>query len=103
MADLTIDELTGLIREKLAAGSSFSTDALLVFDEGEFIYISGKTSPPIVTNTDTPAEVTLRMSLATLNKLYRRETSATSAVMSGRIKIEGNLMAAMQLDRILAS
>ncbi|MEY4168910.1 MAG: hypothetical protein RIR52_2734 [Acidobacteriota bacterium] len=103
MADLTIDELTRMIREKLAAGTQFSTDARLIFDEGGVIYISGKASPAIVSNTDTPAEVTLRMSLVTLNKLYRQETSATSAVMSGKIKIEGNLMAAMQLDRILSA
>ncbi|MEY3282273.1 MAG: SCP2 sterol-binding domain-containing protein [Acidobacteriota bacterium] len=102
MADLTVDQLTGMIREKLATVSGFNASARLVFDEGGSIFISGKTTPGVVSNEELPADVTLRLSLATLNKLYRRETNATTAVMSGKIKIEGNLMAAMQLDKILS-
>ncbi|MFM8394921.1 MAG: SCP2 sterol-binding domain-containing protein [Acidobacteriota bacterium] len=101
MSDLTVDQLTGMIREKLATVSGFNASARLIFDDGGTIFISGKTTPGVVSNEDLPADVTLRLSLATLNKLYRRETNATTAVMSGKIKIEGNLMAAMQLDKIL--
>ena len=102
MSDLTVDQLTGMIREKLATVSGFNASARLIFDDGGTIFISGKTTPGVVSNEDLPADVTLRLSLATLNKLYRRETNATTAVMSGKIKIEGNLMAAMQLDKILS-
>ncbi len=102
MSDLTVDQLTVMIREKLATVSAFSASARLVFDEGGSIFISGKSTPGLVSNDELPAEVTLRLSLETLNKLYRRETNATTAVMSGKIKIEGNLMAAMQLDKILS-
>ncbi len=100
MADLTIEELTGLVREKLTAGSGPNGTVKVAFDEGGFILISGGTGT--VSNTDGPADLVLRMSLATLNKLHRRELNATSAVMSGKIKIEGNLMLAMQLDKILS-
>jgi len=66
------------------------------------IHIDGKSSPNAVTNNDDPADVTLKMSLATLNKLYRKETNATTAVMMGKIKIDGNIMLAMQLDKVLS-
>jgi len=51
---------------------------------------------------DIAADVTLRVSLATLNKLYRKETNAMTAVMMGKIKIEGNMMLAMQLEKVLS-
>jgi putative sterol carrier protein len=41
------------------------------------------------------------MSLDTLNKLYRRELNPAVAAMTGKIKIEGNLMMAMKLDSLL--
>jgi putative sterol carrier protein len=102
MADLSIEELTGLVREKLTAGSGLNGTVKVVFDEGGQILISGRPAPGTVTSEDGPADLTLRLSLATLNKLHRRELNATSAVMSGKIKIEGNLMLAMQLDKILS-
>jgi len=102
MADLSIEELTGLVREKLAAGNGLNGTVKVAFDEGGQLLIAGRPAPGVVTNEDGPADLVLRLSLATLNKLHRRELSATSAVMAGKIKIEGNLMLAMQLDKILS-
>jgi putative sterol carrier protein len=102
MADLTLDELTALIREKVGSTPGLTANAKIVFDEGGLIHLAGASSPIAVTHDDGPADVTLRMSLATLNKLYRKETNAMTSVMMGKIKIEGNMMLAMQLEKILS-
>jgi putative sterol carrier protein len=41
------------------------------------------------------------MSLDTMNKLYRKETNGMMAFMSGKVKLDGNMMVAMKLDQIL--
>jgi putative sterol carrier protein len=102
MADLTLDELTTLIREKVTTTPGFTANAKIVFEEGGLIHLAGGSSPVAVTHDDLPAEVTLRLSLSTLNKLYRKETNAMTAVMMGKIKIEGNMMLAMQLEKVLS-
>jgi len=79
-----------------------TANAKIVFDEGGLIHLAAASSPVVVTHDDQPADVTLRMSLATLNKLYRKETNAMTSVMMGKIKIEGNMMLAMQLEKILS-
>ena len=63
----------------------------------------GRSAPNSVTNEDAPADVTLRMSLATLNRIYRRELHPAMAAMTGKIKIEGDLNQALKLEAVLGS
>lgn len=102
MADLNLDEMTAVIRDKVGVNCGLNANAKIAFDDGSVIFIHGKTNPNSVTNDDSPADVTLKMSLATMNKLHRKETNATMSVMMGKIKIDGNMMLAMQLDKILS-
>jgi putative sterol carrier protein len=99
--DLGLAEFTEGLRERVGANSGLDAVIKFAFDEGGVIFIDGKSDPNVVSNDDLPAEVTLKMSLETLNKLYRKETNGMMAFMSGKIKIEGNMMAAMKLDQIL--
>jgi putative sterol carrier protein len=100
-SDFTIEELTVGMRERLGENSGLDATIKFVFNDGGIIFIDGKTIPNNVTNDDGPADVTLKMSVETLNKLRRKETNPMMAVMVGKIKVEGNVMAAMKLDQIL--
>lgn len=102
MADLTIDDLTAMIREKVGAGSGLNAAAKIVLEDGGVVMIDGRSNPPVVSNEDGPADVSLKMSLDTMNKIYRREASATMLVMMGKVRVEGNLMLAMQLEKVLS-
>jgi putative sterol carrier protein len=99
--DLTVDELTAGMRGRLGENSNLDATIKFVFDDGGIIFIDGKSVPHTVTNDDNPADVTLRMSIGTMNKLRRKELNAMMATMTGKIKIEGNIMAAMRLDQVL--
>ncbi len=99
--DLTIDELTAGMRQRLGENSNLDATIKFVFDDGGIIFIDGKSIPHSVTNDDNPADVTLKMSVQTLNKLRRKELNPIMATMSGQIKVEGNMMAAMKLDQVL--
>ncbi len=99
--DLGLVEFTRGIREKVGENSGLGAIIKFAFDEGGVIFIDGKSVPNVVNNEDLPADVTLKMSLDTMNKLYRKETNGMMAFMSGKIKLEGDMMAAMKLDQIL--
>jgi putative sterol carrier protein len=99
--ELGLIEFTEGIRGRVGENSGLDTVIKFAFDEGGVIFIDGKSVPNVVSNEDLPAEVTLKMSLDTMNKLYRKETNGMMAFMSGKIKLEGNMMAAMKLDQIL--
>jgi putative sterol carrier protein len=99
--DLGVAEFTEGLRQRVGENSGLDTSIKFVFDEGGVIFIDGKSVPNAVNNEDSPAEVTLKLSLETMNKLHRKETNGMMAFMSGQIKLEGNMMAAMKLDQIL--
>jgi putative sterol carrier protein len=99
--DFTIEEITAGMRERLGENSGLDATIKFVFNGGEIIFIDGKSIPNNVTNDDGPADVILKMSVDILNKLRRKEINPMMAVMMGKIKVEGNVMAAMKLDQIL--
>lgn len=99
--DMGVVEFTEGIRERVGENSGIDAVIKFAFDEGGVIFIDGKSTPNVVSNEDLPADVTLKMSLDTMNKLHRKETSGMTAFMSGKIKLEGNMMAAMKVDQIL--
>jgi putative sterol carrier protein len=99
--DFTIEEFTLGMRERVGENSGLDATIKFVFNDGGIIFIDGKSTPNKVTNDDAPADVILKMSVATLNKLHRKEINAMMAVMVGKIKVEGNVTAAMKLDKIL--
>ncbi len=99
--DLSLAEFTEGIRERVGENSGLGAVIKFAFDEGGVIFIDGKTVPNVVSNEDNPADATLKLSLDTMNKLYRKETNGMMAFMSGKIKLEGNMMVAMKLDQIL--
>jgi putative sterol carrier protein len=100
--DLTVAELTDGMRERLGDDSGLNAVIKFLFDDGGIICIDGKSVPNSVTNEDNPADVTLKMSVETLNKLRRKELNAMMAVMTGAIKLEGDPIAAMKLDQLLS-
>jgi putative sterol carrier protein len=99
--ELGVAEFTEGFRQRVGDNSGIGSIIKFVFDEGGIIFIDAKSTPNVVSNDDNPADVTLKLSLDTMNKLYRKETNGMTAFMSGKIKLEGNMMAAMKLDQIL--
>jgi putative sterol carrier protein len=99
--DLTVTELTDGMSKRLGENSGLDATIKFVFDNGEIIYIDGKSTPNNVNNEDNHADVTLKMSIETFNKLRRKELNAMMAVMTGAIKLEGNPLAAMKLEQLL--
>jgi len=99
--DLNLEEFTAGMRQRLSDKSDLDVTFKFVFTDGGIIFIDGKNVPHSVSNDDYPADVTLKLSLETMNKLHRKELNGMMAVMIGKIKLEGDMMAAMKLNQVL--
>lgn len=98
--DFTVAEFIEAVRGRLGNNAGLDAAIKIAFDDGAIVFIDGKSVPNSVSSSDSPADVTLRLSIETLNQLYRKELNPMMGVMSGKIKIEGNPMVAMKLEKL---
>jgi len=98
--DFTVDQFAAGVRHKMGENSGLDSTIKFVFECGRIVFVDGKSAPNVVHHNDDEAEVTIRVSIETVNQLYRGELKPMMAVMSGKIKIEGNAMVAMKLGQI---
>ena len=74
-------------------------DRSVKFDTGGdgVIVVDGNT----ISTTDGPADCTIRLSLSDFEDLLAGELSPTTAFMTGKIKVEGDMSVAMALQQLL--
>ncbi len=84
----------------MAANEAFVPGHRIKFDFGTdgVILLDGVAAA--VTNENAAAETTLRMSLDNFKALAKGKLNPTMAVMMGKIKIDGNMALAMQLQTV---
>ena len=88
------------VAEKMRARvESSGFDRSVKFDTGAdgIIVIDGQS----ISTTDAPADCTIVLSLEDLEALISGELNPTSAFMTGKIKIEGDMSVAMALSQVL--
>jgi putative sterol carrier protein len=96
---MSIQDLTATITSKVAAAKPFGKKIKFSLD-GQIIHLDGTTTPPAVSNDDLPADVTITASLADFEKIVDKSMNAQMAFMSGKLKLQGDMMAAMALNSI---
>ena len=79
----SLDELTDRIRRAVASGGRLSRSVKLDLKGEGFIHLDGAA----VSNDDKPADLTVRISRADLERLGKGELNPMSAVMTGRMKL----------------
>ena len=88
------------IAEKLKAkAASSGFERSVKFDAGSdgVIVIDGSN----VSTTDGPADCTIKLSLSDFEDLISGDLSPTTAFMTGKVKIEGDMSVAMALQSLL--
>ena len=95
---MTVEEITNLING--AAQNADPLGATVKFDFGDegVIHIDGTGEKAVVTNDNSEADCVLIMKTATYEKLQSGDLNAMMAVMSGKIKIKGDMGVAMKLQ-----
>ncbi|MEX1670939.1 SCP2 sterol-binding domain-containing protein [Zhongshania guokunii] len=89
-----------ILDDKVSNVPAFGKKVRFVLDDNSAI-LNGNLTPPKVELEDSDAEIVFKSTLVNFNKLMSKELNATTAFMSGKIKIEGDLKSALPLMKIL--
>ncbi|MEH6402806.1 MAG: SCP2 sterol-binding domain-containing protein [Sneathiella sp.] len=96
----TLEEITETMREKI--GEDCGLGATLKFDfKGDgIIHVDAETVPNVVSNDDSDADCTIKLSIENFEKLAAGDLDPTTAFMMGKLKIDGNMGIAMKLQSV---
>jgi len=95
---MSLEDLNEKMKTRLAG---FNHTAKFDFEEDGVIFVDATQTPPVVTNEDNDAEVTLRTSLETFEKILRGDTDPTIAFTLGKLKVSGSMGLALKLNSFL--
>lgn len=93
---MSIQDIAAKMKSKVESGGF---DRSVKFDTGGdgVIVINGSS----ISTEDGPADCTIKLSMSDFEDLISGELSPTSAFMTGKIKIEGDMSVAMALQSLL--
>ena len=93
---MSVQQIAEQIKPKVEAAGF---DRSVKFDTGGdgVIVIDGAS----ISTTDAPADCTIKLSLDDLEDLIAGDLSPTTAFMTGKIKIEGDMSVAMALSQLI--
>ncbi len=99
--EATFDSILSGVQSK--AGSAASLGKTLKFDfGGQQIFIDGKGDKNQVSDQNNPADCTINMSMEDFQRLIAGQLNPMNAVMSGKIKIDGDMSIAMKLQGLFS-
>ncbi|WRH76818.1 MAG: SCP2 sterol-binding domain-containing protein [Sphingobium sp.] len=89
---------------KDAVGEDCGLGAVVKFDFGPegVVVIDATAVPNVVDNEDRPAQCTLKQSIADFAAMSEGTLGAAQAMMTARLKIEGDMGLAMRIDGALS-
>ena len=95
----TLEEITARLKKAVAEQPAPGGKTVTIDLKGEgYVHISGSE----VTNDNTPADCTVIVSKDDLEAMTKGELDPTTAFMTGKLKITGDMSVAMSLQPILA-
>nr|WP_295933088.1 SCP2 sterol-binding domain-containing protein [uncultured Dyadobacter sp.] len=93
---MSLQILTDRIKNILGTESGLDATAKFVTDEG-IVFVDGKSVPNNVSNADADADCTFEVSVKNALKLIDGDLNAMMALMTGKLKIDGDMGVAMKI------
>jgi putative sterol carrier protein len=98
---MSLDSVTEKITRKLARASALNAKVKIDFgDEGKVI-VDATQNPPVISNDDADADVTLVCSVDTFEGILSGTQDPNVAFLMGKLKIQGSMGLAMKLNAML--
>lgn len=95
---MSLDDIAEKLTSRLAG---FNHTLKLDFEEDGILFVDAVQNPPVVTREDRDAEVTLRTSMETFEKILRGDQDPNMAFMMGKLKVSGSMGLALKLNGML--
>ena len=98
---MTFDELNAGVTKAAQDAPNLGKSLLLKLDEGN-IHIDMTGDQAVVTNEEKEADTVVTTSVDTLSKLRSGSLNPMMAMMSGKVKVKGDMGLAMKLQGLLS-
>ena len=96
----TLNDILNTLNAKTSGMEAFGKIIKLSLD-GETVVIDGTTTPPSISQDEREAEVTATATIDTFDKIINSKMNVQMAIMSGKIKVQGDMIAALPLMKML--
>ena len=98
---MSLEQVTEGMRERVGEDSGLG--ASLKFDFGDIgvVYIDGAATPNTVHNEDIDADCTISITLEDFMSMVNGELDGTTAFMTGKLKVAGDMGIAMKIQSVL--
>ena len=99
----TLEDITAAMRTRTADQQHFGHAVLFDFGDEGRLRVDGRAQgqAPIIDHEAAPADCTIAVSLADFVAIAQKKLNSQMAFMTGRLKVDGDLMVAMQLGGLL--
>ena len=102
MDDARLAQAVEMVQQKMDGQDAFGSTVRFDFGDGGAVFVDGNQSPPKATpDTETEADCTITAEEDTFRELLDGDLDPTAAFMTGKIKIDGDMSAAMAVARVL--
>ncbi|TPV93594.1 MAG: SCP2 sterol-binding domain-containing protein [Myxococcales bacterium FL481] len=98
---MTLEQHTQQLRERVGEDSGLGSTLKLDLSPDGVIHIDAVSVPNVVSNDDKEAACTIKLSVATLDELAAGDLAPTTAFMTGKLAIDGDMGIALKLQDIL--
>jgi len=100
---MNVSQLTERVRS--AVGAESGLDATIKFNFGDegVIYIDGKSKPNAVSNENRDSQIVISFTPDTLTRILDKQLNPKVALMTGKMKLRGDLRIAMRLDKVFGT
>lgn len=98
---MPLEDVTDRIRKKVAQGVPITARFKFDFGDDGRIFVDSTQTPPVISNDDESADVTLLCSLETFTKLMDGAQDPNVAFLMGKLKVQGSMGLAMKLNAML--
>jgi cytochrome P450/putative sterol carrier protein len=98
--EASVDGVVQFLNRKLAGMEPFGKKIKLALDR-TVIVLDGTVNPPTLSRDDSETEVVVTASLENFTKILNKDMNAQMALMTGKIKLKGDITAVMALTKLL--
>lgn len=98
---MTFEDFTAKVSEAACNAPNLGKKLKLQLDEG-VVMIDMTADEAVVSNEDGEADTTIKTSIETLDKLRKGDVNPMMAMMTGKLKISGDMGLAMKLQSLLS-
>ena len=100
---MSLEQITTGMRERVGEDCGLGASVKFDFGEDGILLLDASQVPNVVSNDDEDADCTMKISMDDFIAMTQGELDGTTAFMTGKLKIEGDMGIAMKLQGVLSA